>query len=66
LALPSLLPYVKVHAQRGASFAARLEKAVETLAQLAYERVVIVGCDCPDLEAQDITTALQSLALSYT
>lgn len=61
LALPSLLPHVTVHAQQGASFAARLENAVDTLTQLAYDRVVIVGRDCPDLEAQDITTALQSL-----
>ncbi|MFN7931439.1 MAG: DUF2064 domain-containing protein [Blastocatellia bacterium] len=61
LRLPSLLPHITVHAQQGASFAARLENAVEALAQLAYERVVIIGRDCPDLEAQDITTALQSL-----
>lgn len=61
LTLPSLLPHVTVHAQQGANFAARLENAVETLAQAGYDRVVIVGRDCPDLEAQDITTALQSL-----
>lgn len=61
LALPALLSKVTVHAQQGANFAERLENAVEELAQSGYDRVVIVGRDCPDLAAQDITHALQLL-----
>lgn len=59
LTLP--VPHVTVHAQQGTSFAARLENAVETLAQLAYDRVVIVGRDCPDLATEDIVQAFQLL-----
>lgn len=59
--LPAPLPHVTVHAQQGTSFAARLENAVETLAQLAYDRVVIVGRDCPDLATEDILQAFQLL-----
>lgn len=61
VALPALLPHITVHAQQGTSFAARLENAVETLAQLAYDRVVIVGRDCPDLAAEDIARAFALL-----
>lgn len=61
LALPSLLPQITVHYQQGTSFAERFENAVEEVAQLGYDRVVIIGRDCPDLEAQDITHALQRL-----
>lgn len=61
LALPSPLSKVTVQAQQGANFAERLEHAVETLAKLAYDRVVIVGRDCPDLAAEDIAHAFQLL-----
>lgn len=61
LALPALLSQVTVHAQQGANFAERLENAVEELAQSGYDRVVIVGRDCPDLAAQDIAQAFQLL-----
>lgn len=61
LAFSSSSPQVTVHEQRGANFAERLEHAVATLDDLAYDRIVIVGRDCPDLEAQDISLAFQLL-----
>lgn len=54
-------PSVQVHFQEGASFGQRLENAVETLANLGYEEIVIVGQDCPDLEPKDIRRAFDSL-----
>src|SRR5260370_10561738 len=50
-----------VHAQRGDSFGERLEDAVETLSDLRYTKVVIVGSDCPDLRPQDIQQAFSAL-----
>lgn len=50
-----------VHLQEGRTFGDRLNNAVETLLQLGYERIVIVGSDCPDLDSQDLLTALESL-----
>ena len=48
-----------VHLQRytGASFGERLESAVERLAVLGYHKIVIVGTDCPNLTADDISKA---------
>ncbi|MGE0129057.1 MAG: DUF2064 domain-containing protein [Blastocatellales bacterium] len=59
--LPDLPASITIHAQQGAAFAERLENAVETLAGLGYTQVVIVGRDCPDLEAADIERAFEQL-----
>ena len=55
-------PYT-VHLQRytGASFGERLEEAVEHLATLGYRKIVIIGSDCPSLNADDIANAFQLL-----
>lgn len=58
---PDLPASITIHTQRGATFAERLENAVETLAKLGYRQVVIVGRDCPDLEAADIERAFEQL-----
>ncbi len=50
-----------VHGQRGDSFGERLENAVETLSDLGYRKVVIVGSDCPDLRPTDIQQAFSAL-----
>ena len=52
---------VKVHFQEGASFGERLENAIETLAQVGYQQIVIIGQDCPDLELVDIRRAFEFL-----
>jgi len=49
------------HRQQGASFAERLENAIETLARLGYDQIVVVGRDCPDLEISEITQAFSLL-----
>lgn len=54
-------PSIEVHLQEGASFGQRLENAVESLAQLGYQEIVIVGQDCPDLEPIDICQAFDLL-----
>lgn len=50
-----------IHRQTGRSFAARLENAVERIAQLGYDEIVAVGRDCPDLRASDIERAFAEL-----
>lgn len=56
------LPGFVSHVQRGATFAQRLEAATEELARLGYEKIVIVGSDCPALTSYDIATAFRRLA----
>jgi glycosyltransferase A (GT-A) superfamily protein (DUF2064 family) len=51
-----------VHGQRGRTFGQRLSNAVASLAGLGYQRIVIVGGDCPDLSAADVRDALAGLA----
>ena len=51
-----------VHRQRGRSFAARFENAVERIAQLGYEEIVAIGRDCPALRASDLERAFAELA----
>lgn len=51
----------EVHLQRGASFGARLENAVEQLTTLGYDEIVAVGRDCPSLNWTDIATAFDQL-----
>lgn len=54
-------PAVTVHRQHGATFAARLEAAVEKVAARGYDEVVLIGRDCPDLHQDDIATAFREL-----
>lgn len=50
-----------VHAQRGATFAERLENATACLAALGYDEIVMIGRDCPELCERDIRTAFAEL-----
>ncbi len=52
-----------VHLQKytGVTFGERLERAVEHLAELGYDRIVIVGSDCPTLTSGDILNAFELL-----
>jgi len=52
---------VRVHRQRGRSFGQRLENAVNDLAAEGYDRVVIVGRDCPQLTSDHVSNAIQLL-----
>ena len=52
--------------QRGRTFGRRLSNAVADLAAAGYERIVIVGRDCPDLKASDVTAALAALENDQT
>ena len=52
---------VSVHKQTGRGFGERLERAVQTLESAGYDRVVIVGRDCPALERGDIAQAFAAL-----
>ena len=56
------LPGVRLHRQRGATFAERLEAATEEVAALGYNEIVLVGRDCPLLDATDIARAFAELA----
>ena len=55
-------PGFHLHAQRGASFAERLELAVEEISNLGYDEIVVIGSDCPGLTTTDITAAFAGLA----
>jgi glycosyltransferase A (GT-A) superfamily protein (DUF2064 family) len=50
-----------VHNQAGASFGQRLEHAIEHLAGIGYQEIVIVGSDCPDLAEGDVVHAFELL-----
>jgi hypothetical protein len=52
---------VVLHPQEGTSFGQKLENAVETLSQLGYGEIVLIGQDCPDLEPLDLLRAFQLL-----
>jgi uncharacterized protein DUF2064 len=52
---------VQVHFQEGASFGQKLETAIESLARLGYQEIVVVGRDCPELEQSDIFEAFALL-----
>ncbi|HEX3816954.1 MAG TPA: DUF2064 domain-containing protein [Chthoniobacterales bacterium] len=54
-------PGLICHEQRGTTFAQRLEAAVEEIASLGYDEVVLVGSDCPTLVADDIAIAFAEL-----
>jgi len=51
----------QIHFQEGASFGDKLQNAIETVAQLGYQEIVIIGQDCPDLESADIHDAFAFL-----
>jgi hypothetical protein len=51
------VPAGRVHPQAGATFGERLENAIELLARLGYESIVIVGRDWPELETSDSARA---------
>jgi hypothetical protein len=51
----------QIHRQRGHSFGQKLENAVDELARLGYARVIIVGRDCPQLAAGDVSRAIELL-----
>ncbi len=51
----------RVHRQFGHDFAARLENAVERIAALGYDEIVVVGRDCPSLHAIDLENAFKEL-----
>lgn len=50
-----------VHRQRGGDFRESLTRAVEKLAGLGYEEIVIVGRDCPSLTEADVRRSFQLL-----
>ena len=50
------------HVQRGSKFAERLENAVQTLRVAGYARVIVVGRDCPELDAEDVASAFARLS----
>ncbi len=52
---------VRVHFQEGGSFGQRLENAIESLARLGYQEIVIVGRDCPELGQNDVQEAFALL-----
>ncbi|MEO6246074.1 MAG: DUF2064 domain-containing protein [Opitutaceae bacterium] len=52
---------LSAHRQIGPNFKARLHHAVGTLVEAGYERIVIVGNDCPDLSQADIDEAFHRL-----
>jgi glycosyltransferase A (GT-A) superfamily protein (DUF2064 family) len=55
------LPVSRLHVQQGGSFANRLSNAAARLAGLGYEKIIILGRDCPQLTATDCRSAIQSL-----
>ncbi len=52
----------QAHRQRGRGFGERIENALGDLCARGYERVVVVGRDCPELTALEIATAFARLA----
>ncbi|MDR3762798.1 MAG: DUF2064 domain-containing protein [Acidobacteriota bacterium] len=51
------MPRFPYHLQHGGSFGERLAQAVAQIGKLGYEKVVIVGSDCPLLTLDDIRLA---------
>lgn len=54
-------PGLRWHRQQGNTFGRRLEAAVESIRQLGYDRVVIVGTDVPGLRAAHVRQAARLL-----
>ncbi len=60
LPTPSDQP-VHFHTQQGHSFRERFLHAVHSVRALGYERIVVVGGDCPDLRGEEIFAAFAAL-----
>lgn len=58
----AFLPGAAIHAQAGSDFRSSLEIAVARLAEAGYDRIVVVGGDCPDLSPELVRQALEALA----
>ena len=54
--------HISIHAQKGSCFRERLLNAIDTLADLAYGQIVVIGSDCPELESHDIHVAFEKLS----
>jgi glycosyltransferase A (GT-A) superfamily protein (DUF2064 family) len=54
--------YASIHFQKGASFAERLNCAIDELVLSGYRQIIITGSDCPELQSSDIHTALEQLS----
>ncbi len=50
-----------IHRQQGKTFSQRFENAVEQLSAAGYEKIVIVGRDCPQLTGDDVNRAIELL-----
>lgn len=55
---------VVVHRQHGRSFGERLGNAVNELSAQGYDRLIIVGRDCPQMTGNDVSTAIDALDTS--
>ena len=56
------IPYgPRIHRQAGHDFAARLENAIEKINELGYDKIVVIGRDCPSLRPIDIEHAFRKL-----
>ncbi|AWN14446.1 TIGR04282 family arsenosugar biosynthesis glycosyltransferase [Salinisphaera sp. LB1] len=67
---PTLVPFrdafaPTMHAQRGDDLGARMRSAMSTLLT-AHDRVLLVGCDCPVLSADDLRDAATALGEDRT
>ena len=51
----------RIHQQVGQNFTARLENAIETINELGYDEIVVIGRDCPSLRSSDIEDAFGKL-----
>jgi len=51
----------QLHAQSGGGFRTRINATIETLADAGYEKIILVGSDCPSLSARDLDAAYASL-----
>ena len=63
LALKSGLPYFihTEHYQIGDNFGARISNAVAKVFELGYDKIIILGNDCPQLSNAHIITAIKEL-----
>jgi len=55
--------HIDENAQHGRNFGAKLANALEEVFGLGYEKVIVVGNDCPDLTVADIQLANWQLAI---
>lgn len=63
-ALPGGSEPLTCHIQQAGTFSRSLASAVEELSAEGYSRIVIVGRDCPDLDAEDVRRAVRALSRS--